>query len=71
MNTGFEWRAPESSNLMTRLECLLDGEHDRLAQLVYERVFDGCQIRDLAKKAGKSERSLKSELQEFAVRYLV
>ncbi len=63
--------ADESSPLLTRLENLRGGEHDRLARLTYARVFEGRSLRELAQHDHSAPVSLQSELQHFAVRYLL
>lgn len=63
--------AREASPLLTRLEGLRGGEHDRLARLTYARVFEGRSIRELATNDHSAPVSLQSELQYFAIRYLI
>ena len=63
--------APEASSLLTRLESLRGGEHDRLVRLTYARVFEGRSLRELAANDHSAPVSLQSELQHFAVRYLL
>jgi hypothetical protein len=63
--------APEGSALMTRLESLRGGEHDRLARLTYARVFEGRSLRELAAHDHSAPVSLQSELQLFAIRHLL
>ncbi len=63
--------APESSALITRLENLRGGEHDRLARLTYARVFEGRSLRELAANDHSAPVSLQSELQIFALRHLL
>jgi hypothetical protein len=62
--------AEESSPLLTRLECLRE-EHDRLVRLTYARVFEGRSLRELAADDHSAPVALQSELQHFAVRYLL
>ena len=45
---SFERPRQESSPLLTRLESLRGGEHDRLAKLTYARVFEGRSLHELA-----------------------
>ena len=61
----------ESSPLLTRLESLRGGQHDRLARLTYARVFEGRSFRELAADDHSAPVSLQSELQHFAVRFLL
>ncbi len=63
--------ANDSSPLLTRLEGLRGGEHDRLARLTYARVFEGRSLRELAKDDHSAPVSLQSELQHFAIRFLL
>jgi len=63
--------APENSPLLTRLESLRGGEHDRLARLTYARVFEGRSLRELAANDHSAPVSLQSELQLFALRHLL
>jgi hypothetical protein len=63
--------ADEASPLLTRLENLRGGEHDRLARLTYARVFEGRTLRELADNDHSAPVSLQSELQHFAVRFLL
>jgi hypothetical protein len=70
-DSAAERRAPESSTLMTRLEGLRGGEHDRLARLTYARVFEGRSLRELAANDHSAPVSLQSELQIFARRHLL
>lgn len=66
-----ERAAVESSPLLTRLESLRGGKHDRLVRLTYARVFEGRSLRELAANDHSAPVSLQSELQHFAVRYLL
>jgi hypothetical protein len=63
--------ADETSPLLTRLESLRGGEHDRLVRLTYARVFEGRSLRELAATDHSAPVTLQSELQRFAVRYLL
>jgi hypothetical protein len=66
-----ESTADEASPLLTRLESLRGGEYDRLARLTYARVFEGRSLRELAANDHSAPVSLQSELQYFAVRFLL
>jgi hypothetical protein len=66
-----ERAADESSPLLTRLQSLRGGEHDRLVRLTYARVFEGVSLRELAAHDHSAPVSLQSELQHFAVRFLL
>lgn len=66
-----ERAAQETSPLLTRLETLRGGEHDRLARLTYARVFEGRSLRELAEHDHSAPVSLQSELQYFALRFLL
>ena len=66
-----EQPAEESSQLLGRLESLRGGEHDRLVRLTYARVFEGRSLRELAANDHSAPVSLQSELQHFAVRFLL
>ncbi|HEV3267146.1 MAG TPA: hypothetical protein VGZ68_01950 [Acidimicrobiales bacterium] len=61
----------ESSSLLTRLESLRGGQHARLVRLTYARVFEGRSFRELAADDHSAPVSLQSELQHFAVRFLL
>jgi hypothetical protein len=63
--------ADESSPLLSRLQSLRGGEHDRLVRLTYARVFEGRSLRELAARDHSALVSLQSELQHFAVRFLL
>jgi hypothetical protein len=63
--------AREASPLLTRLEGLRGGPHDRLVRLTYARVFEGRSLRELAADDHSAPVSLQSELQHFALRYLM
>jgi hypothetical protein len=62
--------AEETSPLLTRLESLRV-DHDRLVRLTYARVFEGRSLRELAADDHSAPVALQSELQHFAVRYLL
>ena len=66
-----ERAAEETSPLLSRLESLCGGEHDRLARLTYARVFEGRSLRELANHDHSAPVSLQSELQHFAARFLL
>jgi hypothetical protein len=59
------------SILLTRLETLANGPHERLVRLTYQRVFEGRSLRELAKNDRSAPQSLQVELQNFARRYLL
>ena len=63
--------SPAGSELLTRLEQLRGGPHDRLVRLTYARVFEGIPLRDLASADHSSVRSLHRELQVFALQELL
>ncbi len=63
--------AEESSTLLTRLETLRHGPHDRLAHLTYQCVFAGVSLSDLARADHSSLPTLKRELQVFALAHLL
>jgi hypothetical protein len=63
--------AGEQSPILTRLEGLRGGEHDRLARLTYSRVFEGRSLRELASRDHSAPVALQSELQRFAVQFLL
>jgi hypothetical protein len=63
--------AEEASPLLTRLESLRGGEHDRLVRLTYARVFEGRSLRELATNDHSAPVTLQSELQHFAIRFLL
>jgi hypothetical protein len=60
----------ESSPLLTRLEFLRD-EHERLVRLTYQRVFEGRSLHELAAADHSAPAALQSELQGFAIRFLL
>jgi hypothetical protein len=62
---------PEPSLLLTRLEQLRGGPHDRLARLTYARVFEGETIAALAASDHSSTATLQRELQQFALHQLL
>lgn len=68
---SFERPAKETSPLLSRLESLRGGEHDRLVKLTYARVFEGRSLLELAAHDHSAPVSLQSELQHFAVRFLL
>jgi hypothetical protein len=68
---AFERPAKEASPLLSRLESLRGGEHDRLVRLTYARVFEGRSLHELAAHDHSAPVSLQSELQHFAVRFLL
>jgi hypothetical protein len=68
---AFERPAEEASPLLTRLESLRGGEYDRLVRLTYARVFEGRSLQELAAHDHSAPVSLQSELQHFAVRFLL
>jgi hypothetical protein len=59
------------SALLTRLETLATGPHERLVRLTYQRVFEGRSLRELAKSDRSAPQALQLELQNFARRYLL
>ncbi|MDH2903994.1 MAG: hypothetical protein PXZ08_08610 [Actinomycetota bacterium] len=59
------------STLLTRLETLRQGPHERLARLTYECVFAGVALSDLAQADHSSVPTLKRELQVFALAHLL
>ena len=61
----------ESSHLLTRLASERHGTNARLAQLTYERVFEGRAIKDLAREDRTSPQMLQMELQQFALKFLL
>lgn len=65
-----ERAAEEASPLLTRLESLR-ADHDRLVRLTFARVFEGRSLRELAADDHSAPVALQSELQHFAVRYLL
>jgi hypothetical protein len=52
------------------VECVRE-EHGRLVRLTYARVFEGRSLRELAAHDHSAPVALQSELQRFAVRYLL
>lgn len=62
--------AEETSPLLTRLENLRE-DHERLVRLTYARVFEGRSLRELAADDHSAPAALHSELQHFAVRFLL
>jgi hypothetical protein len=63
--------ALDASPLLTRLENLREGPHQRLAQLTYRSVFAGVSLRELARDDHSSVPRLKQELQTFALTHLL
>jgi hypothetical protein len=63
--------AAGTSPLLTRLETLREGPHERLARLTYQCVFAGIPLRDLARADHSSVPTLKRELQVFALAHLL
>jgi len=63
--------APASSPLLTRLETLRRGPHERLASLTYQCVFAGVPLRELAEADHSSVPMLRRELQVFALAHLL
>ena len=63
--------APAASPMLTRLEMLRKGPHERLARLTYQCVFAGVPLRDLAREDHSSLPSLRRELQTFALAHLL
>jgi len=63
--------ALEPSPLLTRLESLCTGEHERLARLAYARIFEGASLRDLGHRDHSAPVSLQTELQRFALHHLL
>ncbi len=59
------------SPLLTRLEILRHGPHERLARLTYQCVFVGVPLSELANSDHSSVPSLKRELQVFALAHLL
>ena len=62
--------ASEASPLLARLHSL-GGEHERLVRLTYARVFEGRSLRELAADDHSTPAALQSELQYFAIRFLL
>jgi hypothetical protein len=62
--------ASEASPLLARLRSLGD-EHERLVRLTYARVFEGRSLRELAADDHSTPSALQSELQYFAIRFLL
>jgi len=60
-----------SSPMLTRLEMLREGPHERLARLTYQCVFAGVPLRELARADHSSLPSLRRELQIFALAHLL
>jgi hypothetical protein len=70
-NEDLEPVAADTSPLLTRLETLREGPHERLARLTYQCVFAGVPLRDLAQADHSSVPTLKRELQVFALAHLL
>jgi hypothetical protein len=68
---GPEAIAPATSPLLTRLETLRQGPHERLASLTYQCVFAGVSLRELANADHSSVPTLRRELQIFALAHLL
>lgn len=68
-----EWDCPatEVSPLLTRLQTLQRGPHERLARLTFQCVFAGVPLRELAREDRSSLPTLKRELQVFALAHLL
>ena len=60
-----------SSPMLTRLEMLREGPHERLARLTYQCVFAGVPLRELARADHSSLPTLRRELQTFALAHLL
>ena len=60
-----------SSPILTRLEMLREGPHERLARLTYQCVFAGVPLRELARADHSSLPTLRRELQTFALAHLL
>jgi hypothetical protein len=63
--------AAPNDRLLTRLEQLRGGPHERLATLTYARVFEGASLESLATRDVSSVRQLRHELQVFALQQLL
>ncbi|MBW4031006.1 MAG: hypothetical protein HIU57_10135 [Acidobacteria bacterium] len=63
--------AAASSPMLTRLEMLRDGPHERLARLTYQCVFAGVPLCELARADHSSLPTLRRELQIFALAHLL
>ena len=68
---GSEPIAVAASPLLTRLETMSQGPHERLARLTYQCVFAGVPLRDLARADHSSVSTLRRELQVFALAHLL
>ena len=68
---GLDAASEDASPLLTRLEQLRGGEHDRLVRLTYARVFEGIPLRELAAADHSSMGTLRQELQVFALQQLL
>lgn len=63
--------AEVGSPMLTRLEMLREGPHERLARLTYQCVFAGVPLRELAREDHSSLPTLRRELQTFALAHLL
>ncbi len=63
--------APVASTLDARLASFRGGDHERIARLAYRRVIGDESLADLARDDHSSPRSLRAELQHFAVHCLL
>ena len=68
---AFDPLGEEPSLLLTRLEQLRGGPHDRLVRLTYARVFEGIPLRALAAADHSYTTVLQRELQLFALQQLL
>ena len=59
------------SPLLTRLETMASGPHERLVRLTFQRVFEGRSLRELAQTDRSAPQALQLELQNFARKYLL
>ncbi len=62
---------PATSTLDARLATFRGSDHERIARLTYRRVLGDESLRDLAREDHSSPRSLRAELQTFAVHCLL
>jgi hypothetical protein len=63
--------APAVTTLDARLAVFRGGDRDRIARLAYRRIVADESLRDLAREDHSSPRSLRAELQHFAVHCLL
>jgi len=63
--------AAPTSPLVTRLETMREGPHERLARLTYQCVVAGVPLRELALADHSSVPTLRRELQVFALAHLI